>query len=47
MREATGQHLATKTDLEHLATRADLYRLAIGIVLANVGLTAGVMRPLL
>ncbi|MCY3971295.1 MAG: hypothetical protein OXG74_15275 [Acidobacteria bacterium] len=47
MREATGEHLATKADLEHLATRADLYKLAIGIVLANVGLTAGVMRLLL
>ena len=46
MREATGEHLATKSDLEHLATKADLYKLAIGIVLANVGLTAAVIRLL-
>lgn len=47
MRQATGEHLATKADLKYLATKADLYKLAIGIVLANVGLTAGVIRLLL
>ena len=46
MRQAAGEHLATKADLEHLATRVDLYKLAIGIVVANVGLTAGVIRLL-
>ena len=47
MREVTGEHLATKADLECLATRADIYKLAIGIALANVGSSAGVMRLLL
>ncbi len=44
---ATGDHLATKADLEHLATRAELYRVAIGIVLANAGLTAAIIQLLL
>ncbi len=46
---ATGDHLATKADLEHLGTRtrAELYRVAIGIVLANAGLTAAIIQLLL
>ena len=44
MRQAMGVRPATKSDLEQLATRADLYKLAIGMVVANVGLTAGVIR---
>lgn len=46
---ATGDHLARKADLEHLGTRtrAELYGVAIGIVLANAGLTAAIIQLLL
>ena len=41
---APAEHLATKTDLYKL--RADAYKIALGIVIANAGVTFGLLKLL-